>query len=93
MTTSSSNWVGDESNRQIVENAHVVLSKVKHERYADKQKKYRLEKIRDMPLTYREVLIEGDPTTINISHDEVFDEEEVLEEINFEELNVKEAES
>jgi hypothetical protein len=57
---SITNWVSNDTNVGAVRSAQVILEQVKRVRYAGKGKnfkQYRLVKIGDHPLTYREELI------------------------------------
>ena len=53
---SLTNWVSSETNVGAVRSAQIVLEQLKRERYT-RHKHYRLVKIGDHPLTYREELI------------------------------------
>ena len=53
---SITNWVSSDTNVGAVRSAQVILEQVKRERYT-RRKQYRLVKIGDHPLTYREELI------------------------------------
>ena len=56
MGSSPLNWVAENAIKSELKHAQVVLNKVKQERYT-RRKQYRLVKVGDHPLTYREELI------------------------------------
>lgn len=56
MSDNVSNWVSGDANKMQVENAQMMLSNLKRKRYT-KDKKYKLIKVGDHPLTYNEVLM------------------------------------
>jgi hypothetical protein len=86
----NTDWVSDNSNKTAVQLAQATLNKVKKARYGN-GKVYERIKISDHPLTYKEVLVMGKKEILAINHDVVVNEDdEVLEEVNFEELVVKE---
>ena len=90
MSVASSNWVSDDANKAAVQSAQAILTKVKRERYGNGNV-YERVKVSDHPLTYHEVLVVGKKELLDIKHDvDVEEEDEVLEEVNFEELDVKE---
>jgi hypothetical protein len=53
---SITNWVSNDTNVGAVRDAQVVLEQLKRERYT-RHKHYRLVKVGDHPLTFREELI------------------------------------
>jgi hypothetical protein len=56
--SSITNWVSAEANVAKVQAASEVLVNVKRQRYAGGRKKYKLVKVGDHPVTYKEVLVE-----------------------------------
>ena len=56
--SSITNWVSGEANVVKVHIATGVLAEAKKLKYAGGRKKYRMVKISDHPLTYKEVLVE-----------------------------------
>jgi hypothetical protein len=84
---SVNNWVSGESNAAAVENAQMVLNKIKREKYG-RGNQYRLEKIGDHPATYREVLVVGEEQ-LSVDHTPVeLEDDGVLSEVNYDELAV-----
>ena len=57
MGSSPLNWVAENAIKSELKHAQVVLNKVKQERYT-RRKQYRLVKVNDHPLTFKEVLVE-----------------------------------
>jgi hypothetical protein len=86
---SITNWVSGETNVGAVESARLVLDKVKRQRYGHSTNKYRLVKVSDHPLTFREELIEGS-NLVALNHTPVVEDDAPLEEVDFGVLAVKE---
>jgi hypothetical protein len=86
--SSITNWVSGESDLARVQNARIILNKVKQEKYG-KHNTYRLEKTGDHPLTYREVLVVG-KEKLEVDHTAEVDEEEIIEEVDFSTIDIKE---
>jgi len=78
MSGNISNWVSGDANRMQVENAQVALSNLKKRRYT-KDKKYKLIKTGDHPLTYKEVLM-SEKEVEELQKIEEVDECEVLDD-------------
>ena len=57
--SSITNWVSADANIAKVQAATTVLADIKRQRYAGGKKKYKLVKVGDHPLTFKEVLIEN----------------------------------
>ena len=72
------NWVNLDANKQQVENANVVLKNLKKKKYSS-DKKFKLVKVSDHPLTYKEVPVGKKVVIRTKTIKEKFDDFELLD--------------